>query len=499
MKRKITPLFSFRIFLFFLMLMMLPSTGMLAQTISPQKLPFSAICAGGPHPTIPNQIFNEFQAKFIIAGFDSDVTFVVELSDPTGSFTNPVATTALPPLPGTDPDTATNKTLTFAIPTNLVGSDTYRLRVKSSTGIASGSFTIFNSVNEKSFPAYFKAYNGAFFINDKKNSISFCGGGSVTLSVYNPDPSTPNSSPANFPQLKYNWYKDDILIPNQSASSLVVNSPGSYFAKLNYGPCSDDNYRSQGVTVTSAAGGGGATITSSLGNPFCSGSEMTTLTATAGNVYVWRKDGEVIPQATGQTHQTNVPGIYTCDIDFGGCNDTATIDLKTNGSLTADGKDVAEGETLYIEQGDVLTVTATTNDTNPTYQWFRNNQLISSASSLEITDAGNYKVIMSGCTMTFRVSYNTIPVVPRIPNIISLNSVFNTWIIPEEYNNTNTHVTILSSLGEIVFEKDNYVNGDYDNSWPQSSIEFKNFNPVFYYIITPSSGSAKKGSITVLK
>ena len=57
-------------------------------------------------------------------------------------------------------------------------------------------------------------------------------------------------------------------------------------------------------------------------------------------------------------------------------------------------------------------------------------------------------------------------------------------------------MTILSSLGEIVFETDNYDNY---NGWPQTSIEFKNFNPVYYYIITPNGGSAKKGSITLLK
>lgn len=509
MKRKITPLFSFRIFLFFLMLMMLPSTGMSAQTISPQKLPFSAICAGGQHPIIPNQIFNEFQAKFIISGFDSDVTFVVELSDPMGSFTNPVATIALAPLPGTDPDTATNKTLTFAIPTNLVGSDTYRLRVKSSTGVVSGSFTIFGSISEKNFPAYFRPYNKSFFIANKASTVNFCSGASVTLTVDNPTPNDINSSPANFPELKYKWYKDDVLIPGQSSSSLMVNTFGVFYAELNYGPCSDLNYRSQEVTVSSATGGSGAIITSSLGNPFCSGSDPTILTATGGgNSYVWKLNGDAIPNANSQTYAANVSGIYTCDIDFGGCSATATIDLKMSGTVTYDGNDVKEGDILLIEEGDI-TVTASTNAVNPSYQWFLNNVPIDDATqnTLTITAAGKYKVLISGCTLSFIVSDGKEINVPKISNIISPNNdqTNDTWILPMEYNNTNTHVIVLSSYGEIVFETDNYVNYDnnYDciNSWPdcKSNIEFKNFNPVFYYIITPSSGSAKKGSITVLK
>ncbi|WP_281636763.1 gliding motility-associated C-terminal domain-containing protein [Flavobacterium marginilacus] len=482
--------------------MAVPSTlGLFAQTISPQKLPFDKICAGGPHPTDPAKVFNEYQAQFKIAGFDPSETFAVELSDQNGSFATPTATIPLESLAGTPPDTSTDKTLTFAIPTNLSGSDKYQLRIKSSSGVVSTSFTIYGTVSTKSFSAYFKSYNGAFFINDKKNSVSFCSGGSVTLTVYNPDPSTPSSSPANYQHLKYNWYKDDVLIPGQSSSSIIVNGPGLYFAKLNYGPCSDDNYRSQGINVISSAGSGGALISSSKGNPFCS-SETTILIASYGNSYVWRKDGVVIPGAADQTYTTNVPGIYTCDIDFGGCNDTAKIDLKAVGAINANSSIVAEGETLSVDQGNTLIVTTTTNVSNPVYQWYFNDSPIPGAvqSALDITLAGNYKLTLSGCVFSFKVKYSSVINynVPKISNVVSPNNDGNndSWIVPDIYSNTNTHVTILSSLGEIVFETDNYDNY---NGWPQSDIEFKNFNPVFYYIIAPNGDSAKKGSITLLK
>src|SRR6478609_2386257 len=131
MRSETLPEFPFKNILIFLMLLVIPSAiTAFAQTISPQKLPFSAICAGGPHPTIPNQVFNEYQAKFTILGFPTSETFVVELSDPNGSFTNSTATTPLAPLAGTPPDSDTEKTLTFAVPTNIVGSDKYQLRIK---------------------------------------------------------------------------------------------------------------------------------------------------------------------------------------------------------------------------------------------------------------------------------------------------------------------------------------------------------------------------------
>lgn len=485
-----------------MLLVISATTKLCAQTISPQKLPFSAICAGGPHPNNPSQVFNEYQAQFGISGFASDVTFIVELSDVEGAFTTPTATIALAPLPGTPADTEVLKTLTFAVPENLVGSTNYRLRVKSSTGVVSQPFTIFGSTSTKNFSAYFKVYNESFYINDKNATINFCSGGSVTLSVYNPTPEDVNSSPANFPQLQYNWYKDDVLIAGEKGSSLVVNSGGNYYAELDYGACTDVNFRSQGVTVTSTSGGsGGATIVSSLGNPFCA-SDATILSAPAGNTYSWRRDGGGTVLGTSQTYQTNIPGVYTCDIDFGGCNATATIDLKNNGSISANGTAIAANETIRIDQGDTVTVTASTTTASPSYQWYLNNAEINGAtsSSLDITVAGNYSVSISGCSLDFKVSYDTVIDynVPKIPNIISPNNDGNndTWIIPNEYNNTNTHVLILSSFGDKVFETNNYDN---TYGWPQSNIEFKNFNPIFYYIITPSVGSAKKGSITLLK
>lgn len=508
MKSKTNSLFSLSFYFPFLMLLVLPSTlSLFAQTIAPQKLPFDRICAGGPHPDRPGEIFNEFQAFFKISGFDPSVTFVVELSDPSGSFlTTQTATTTLPPLPGTPLDTPTDKTITFAVPTNLVGSETYQLRVKSSTGIVSQSFNINATGSVKNLPVYFKAFNAPFFINNKNNSVSFCNAGSVSLSVYNPTPSVENSSPGNYPQLKYNWYKNDVLISGQTGSSLSVNTEGVYYAELNYGPCTDVNFSSQRVTVTGVAGNV-ATITSTSGNPFCSSIGNTTLSVTAGNTYVWKKDNVLINGANAQTYQTNLPGIYTCDVDFGGCSSTSSLDLKIfEFSSTISGVEI--DQVNHIQEGETRTVSTTTTAVSPTYQWLLNDGVISNAtqSTLNITAQGNYKVIIaqtSGCQITkefnFELSYKKNLNVPQISNIVTPNGdgINDTWIIPDQYiSGTNTQVMILSSLGEIVFQTDNYDNY---NGWPQATVEFKNFNPVYYYIITPAGQSPKKGSITLIK
>ncbi|WP_281322981.1 gliding motility-associated C-terminal domain-containing protein [Flavobacterium aestivum] len=507
MSSKAPSFFSSDIFLNFLMLLILPSAFFVySQTINPIKLPFDRICAGGPHPSIAGQVFNEYQASFKVSGFDPSVSFVVELSDPSGSFTTPIATTALPPLAGTPPDTATDKTLTFAVPTNLVGSNTYQLRVKSSSGVVSSSFNINVPGSDKNLPAYFKAYNGSFFINDKKNAVSYCNGGSVTLTIYNPTPSTPESSPANYPQLKYKWYQNDQLVQNQSGNSLVVSSEGVYYAELDYGSCSDVNFSSQRVTVTGVTGSV-ASISSSSGNPFCASSGNSTLTATSGNTYVWKKNNVIIAGATAQTYDTNLPGNYTCDVDFGGCKSTGSIDLKVfEINSTISGVDV--DKVNRIAEGEKLSVTTTTNAVSPSYQWLLNDVIIpgETKSSLDVTAQGKYKGIItqtSGCQIKneflFEVSYQTNYNVSQISNIVTPNNdgINDTWIIPDQYiSGTNTQVMILNSSGKIVFQTDNYDNY---NGWPQTPIEFSNFNPVYYYIITPSGQSAKKGSITLVK
>ncbi|MBW4358860.1 gliding motility-associated C-terminal domain-containing protein [Flavobacterium taihuense] len=503
MKSKPTPSFSFIKFMFFLLLLVPSTQYVFGQQITPKALKFNQICAGGPHPTKPGEIFNEYQAFFSITGFASDEKFYVELSDPTGSFATPTATTVLTALPGTPLDTATDKTLTFAVPTNLVGSNLYKLRVVSASGFQSGPFTIFNTSSTKTFPAYYKAYTDAFAINSNQSAVSFCAGGSATLTVFNPTPEIPDSSPANYPQLKYSWYKDDVIIPGETTTSLSVNTAGVYYAKIDYGGCSDDNYSSQSVTV-SVSTGASFPIVSSLGNPLCGSLGNTVLSVTPGKTYIWKKDDVVINGATAQTYLTNVPGIYTCDVDFGGCNAKGTIDLKVldiTSTINVEAKN-------FIIEGEALNVTTTTTAVSPTYQWLFNDLVIPGAdkSTLNVSAQGKYKVIITettSCIITdefpFEVSFKVNLNVAKIPNIVTPNGdgVNDTWIIPDEYiSGTNTHILILNTLGEIVFETNNYDNYA---GWPQTAIEFTNFNPVYYYIITPNGGSAKKGSITLLK
>lgn len=479
-------------FCFFYLVLSL-TTVIYGQTIAPQTLVFSKICAGN---------FNQFDATFNHSGFPAATTFEVLLSDHLGSFTNPVSTTTL----SIKDITASQKTITFGVPSNLIGSENYKLRVKSSTGFISGNFSIKDPNNTNgtlsSFPAYFKPFEDVYFINNKLATAYICTGGNVTLSIDNPTPNIQNSSPVNYSNIKYKWFRGSTVISGQTGSSLVVNTAGTYYVAIDYASCTDSNSRSNIVTVSEASGGTSGSITSSLGNPFCSGSNLTTLSSVAGNSHQWYKDNVKINGATNATFTTNQAGLYSVAIDFGGCNNTYSIDLKEFQMESS----INIPETSVIIDGETKKVVVTTNAVNPSFKWYQNETLISGiqGNTYDVTTEGSYKVVItqnSGCAIVneipFEVNSAVDSNVVNIPNLISPNNdgINDTWVIPQEYSvGSNANIVIRSATGEVVFTSNNYL-----NNWPESPIEFKNVNPVYYYVITAPDGQVKKGSITLVK
>lgn len=470
----------------FLSILFVANSKMQAQTIVPQTLDgLEKLCAGNN--------FNEFYATFSYIDFPAGTTFVIELSNSQGSYATPIATTKLL---ATDL-TATSQTIKFAVPTTIVGADTYSFRVKSSVASAPASASFKNTLGNTSFPIYYKDYEASFFINNKNDVAMICSGGSLTLSINNDTPTDVSSSPVNYSRIKYKWYKDDVAIAGQSSKELVINAPGKYYAEIDYGLCSDVNYSSNRVTVTASGSGGSAVvITSSLGNPFCASVDGTILTATSGNHYVWKKDGVAFGTDT-RTVTAKEAGVYTVAVDFGGCTATGSIDLKSNGFNAS--IDVADE--FELTEGQTQNVTVTTDAASPTYEWYLNNNLILGATtdSFSVSAIGTYKVIISqvsGCLSSkefvFRAKGEVGPATV-IPNIVSLANPY--WNIPDAYKTPETKIIILSSNGDIMFDD---VGSNYDPEVNSFIKDFKNVNPVYYYVIQSDTGE-KKGSITVIR
>lgn len=449
------------------------------------NLGFSQACASSS--------FNSYNVTFSFTPESSVLPsnqFIIELSDDTGSFANP--TTIYTSNPGAI--TASPATLNFSIPTTTTG-EAFKIRIKSTAPAATSSSSV-------AFAAYYKIQDTPFTINNLISSGIYCSGGSYLLAIDNPGFGT-NDSPLQYPSLTFNWYKETSATTSvfvSSGPSLSVNVPGTYFVETNYGTCTSNSYSNR-VTVSESGSGSAASISSSLGNPFCSTEGTTTLSTINGVGYQWYKDGVAISGATNQTYNTNESGTFSVTINLGDCFTEASIDLESSGFSSS----INVEQNNVLNSGETIEASVTTDAINPEFRWYLNDIEISGANqnSYTVTETGSYKVVITqtiGCMASNEFLFSVtepFPDVANIPNLISPNGdgINDTWVIPQAYiSGTNTNVMIVSSQGNIVLNTN-----DYQNNWPENDLGLKDVNPIFYYIITLQNNKTLKGSITVLK
>lgn len=457
--------------------------------IGTPNLEFTRACA--------SDSFNTYNVTFVFSPeseLSSTNQFKIEMSDATGSFSNAIVVfTSQPGAITTSP-----ATLNFALPNTIAG-EGYKLRIKSSAPVASSS-------NSVAFAAYYKLQDSPFTINNLVSTGAYCTGGSYLLTIDNPG-STTNDSPLKYPSLSFKWYRETSLTSSVyvgDGPTLTVNQPGTYFVKTNYGSCSSNSHSNRVKISEVTSGETDATIVSSLGNPFCPTDGMTTLSTMRGVSYQWFKNGTAIAGAIDQMYKTNTSGKFSVKVDLGSCSASGSIELESKGFEST----INVNEENQIDLGESLSVSVTSNATNPKFQWYFNDTIISGAlgATYEASTFGNYKVIVtqtSGCMVSqefiFSISetMDPFPEVAKIPNLISPNGdgVNDTWVIPTQYvMGTNTEVIIMNSQGKVVVKTTAYM-----NNWPENQMELNSINQVFYYIITTQDQKIKKGSITVVK
>jgi len=129
--------------------------------ISSPNLGFSQACASSS--------FNTYDVTFSFspeAELNSTNQFILELSDGTGSFTNP--TTLYTSVEGDV--TVSPATFSFSFPTTIAG-ESYKLRIKSTSPATTSSGSL-------SFSAYYKVHDTQFSINNLVSTGVYCAGGS---------------------------------------------------------------------------------------------------------------------------------------------------------------------------------------------------------------------------------------------------------------------------------------------------------------------------------
>ncbi len=360
-----------------------------------------------------------FNYTFNPPSFFTGTTFNLLISDANGLFpaVNNVVATSI------SSGSTTNK-IKFYVPTNFVGGNNYKFKIQSTTT------PVISSPETDSFEVYYRVFVDPFSINDNQ-PLTLCGNTTGVLSI-----DDPTAEPASISYLKYNWFRNNVLIPNQKGISIPVNAAGTYYCQVDYGTLGCTNLgagdlnrgvSTPEITVNIATGGSNTVISSSNPSNFVTEGAPATL-STENNplfFYQWYKDGVVLNGETTTSLTTNIEGTYYLEIYSGIC----------------------------------------TNKSNEI-------QLILKKPSLATV----------------------------IPNLISPNGdgVNDVWEIPEIYSSNlipnSANITIRDSNGKLVYETDNYI-GD----WPQTGFDFNGINPIFYYLISAKNGDVKKGTITIVK
>lgn len=313
--------------------------------------------------------------------------FTVELSDPTGSFTNPIVL-------ATSTSITSPVNVQFNFPSTLVGGTNYKIRIKSSAPAVI-------SPSSDPFPARFMPQNQPYTINNNIFNQSFCQGASYVLSI-----DTSVNSPLQYPQLSYIWYKNNNVILGETGASLSVSQTGNYYVKTNYGSCPTNSY-SNFVSMT-AVPAQTLNITSQNNQTILCGAagiQLSTTSVSSTYVYEWYRDNVLQPNSNNPTFTATQAGSYFLKIANNACITPSNIITLTsqNFNLALD-----SGTALTIIPGQNVTLNATTSAVSPTYKWYKNTVLQAATTAFYTTNqAGSYKLVVKegiGCQAEKEVS-----------------------------------------------------------------------------------------------
>ena len=269
-----------------------------AQSIGKPTFQYTGMCA--------KQGFDSFLVDFNINSlnlFGANNKFFLEISDNTGSF----ATAVVVVQPTTI--TATPASLQFIVPSNFAGGENFKFIVKSTNPqlISPESNAIY---------AYYKTYNQTFKLNNGDATAVICDNIGTTLKVNNPA--------ATFTNLIYKWFKNGVLIPNESGNTYFATSAGSYYAELFYGSCPNGGFpldSKPDIIVNFSTAGQNITIATVNGNVVSQSApvQITSSPSVTGFTYQWFRDTILIAGATNAEFTTNLPGTYYMVINNGTC------------------------------------------------------------------------------------------------------------------------------------------------------------------------------------
>ncbi len=300
---------------------------------------------------------------------------------------------------------------------------------------------------------------------------------------------------ADPPLLRYQWYKDSVMISGATSNELSVDSytdNGTYRLEVNTCSSSAEGFSEIDVKLIALPD----ISSTSPSNALCGTITYTIDTLLSGYTYEWFKDNDPTPVATDvQDFEVDEVGIYVLKVTGFGCvvdMDPIEVVLFDESVVT-----VTPSEKVVLTLGQTVTVTADGADSYVWREGERNpsgNEL-SRNETLNVNSLGFYTLYATVGTCTIE---KVIEVVEQddlvlVPNVVTPNGdgKNDTWKISNRYAfQPSVTIIIYNSEGKELINST-----DYKNDWP---IEDVNNQRVFYYKIIRDDKTLKAGTISVL-
>ena len=271
----------------------------------------------------------------------------------------------------------------------------------------------------------FEICNNPPVITVQPTSIFTCINGTATFTVSSQGAGT-----------TFQWKKNGINISGATDSIFINNNisisdTGQYTVVIT-GLCGAITSNPAILSILSAP----AITTQPSGQSVCLGGNVQFIVVVSGSnpSYQWKKDGTNIPGATTSTLAINGvaaanAGAYTLLVT-NSCGTVTTV--AANLSIIPATTITVQPQTLSVCTGSSLNLSVTATGAGLSYQWYKNNNLISGATGTGYTmpaataaDAGNYTVVVTGTcgTVTSNVAAVTILSAPAITTQPSGQSV----------------------------------------------------------------------------
>ena len=321
--------------------------------------------------------------SFRNAAYKDDNVFIIELSDNTGSFSDPSKVKELDQLVSTvanNYNQAFNINTNFTLPEGVFGKF-YKVRVRTTSPVT--------SAESDSFEAYHDMFSeGELEINGGQN-FTLCNGEAKEVSL--------NTNTIG----EYLWYRErsevaDELVATTQEPKYTITQTGRYYVVVDYGECGGP--RSRYLTV-SGLSGADTQIKGPSVVEIC-GDQTHTFEANVTNmsyIYNWFLDDELKKSSNEPTYttpNTGQFGTYRLEIEAGTCS-TRSNDVILQQPTAAGYTVTSEGSLKrVILTGEIQRLCITHNATpseDVTVDWYRNEARMGASSlCIDAVAAGEY-------------------------------------------------------------------------------------------------------------